>query len=602
VRLRTVDQMILRFLWLFTVLSTVGLSDSFFALKDVRPGLRGFGRTIFQGNRVEEFQVEVLGVLENIGPRQSIILARLSGGPLAQTGILQGMSGSPVYIDGKLLGAIALGFPFSKEPIAGIQPIEQMIAEPIVPRVLANNPNPLLRFRQHAAVLQVPEIARSSISSPFGNLSEIFSPLSLSGFTQDTIRVFSSEFRRLGFEPVQGVSSGTPKSQDFSGSVVPGSMISVQLLSGDMNMSADGTVTYVDGKRILAFGHRFLDTGTTEIPFARSDVIAFVPNLNTSFKLSSPQQWVGTITSDRNTGIAGEMGRRAHTVPITIAVRSKLTGTHDYHFRVVDDRLLTPFITQTAIFSAIDATERTLGVGTMRLTGRVEFEDGIPALMLGDTFVSDNALPQQVASDAVVPLAFVLGAGFSKVHMKQISFELEPFENKGLYRVAQVWASHHEARPGEAIQITALLQSENGDEITRSAPYQVPVGMPTGSLLFTVSDANTLNFPEFAGLSQTALRSPEQLIRTIDAFRGNNSLYLRVWRQEPSFTIAGPLPGGELTDPPPSVALILADPSSSANTNAALTVTRGAQLAELNIPVNGYAVAGAKTVQVEIVE
>ena len=308
------------------------------------------------------------------------------------------------------------------------------------------------------------------------------------------------------------------------------------------------------------------------------------------------------MLSDRSTSIAGEIGRPARMVPVTISVDSAQLGPHDYHFKVVHDRLLTPFITQTAIFSTIDRTERTVGAGTLRLSGRVEWEGAVPPLEIRDIFVSDSGLAQQVSSDAVVPLAFVLGAGFSDLRMKSIAFYLEPVESTRQLHIAQVWASAHSVRPGDAVQVTALLEGENGLELTRSATYQVPVGAPLGPLNLTLSDAATLNTPDFAGLSQSQAHTPQELVQMINAFRGSQAAYLRVWRPEPAFTLTGPSPGGELTDPPPSVMLVLADPSASANSNAAVTATRGSSIAEIKLPVDGYAVMGAKTIQVEIEE
>jgi hypothetical protein len=572
------------------LLARLCAAQSFFPLKDVRPGMHGMGRTVFHGQQIEEFQVEILGVLENLGPKQAVILARLSGGPLAETGVMQGMSGSPVYIDGKLLGAVALGFPFSKEPIAGIQPIESMLASATP-----------LRGAGRATSLHA-RASTPQLASPLGKLADILTPVSFSGFTPATLPAFAADFRRLGFEPQEGVSAGAPASQNYSGTVTPGSMISVSLLSGDLNMNADGTVTYVDGNRIYAFGHRFLDAGSVELPFASSDVIAVVPTLTSSFKVSAPRAWVGTILGDRSTALTGEIGRPAHTVPLSVSVHSDLTGTHDYRFQVVNNRVLTPLITQTALFSVIDATERTLGAGTLQLQGRVEFEDGLPDLMLHDAFVSDSALPQQVSADAVVALGFILGGDFRNLRLKRMSFQLEASEKKRQLRVAQAWTSAHEVRPGDSVEITTLLQGEGGIEVTKTAQYKIPIGAPAGALNFTVSDANALNGPEFAGLSQSSLQTPAELIRTINDFRNSDALYVRAWRPEPSFTIAGPLPGGELGDPPPSVALVLSDPSSSVTSNAALTLTRGSQVAEIRVPAPGFVVTGAKTVQVEVKE
>jgi len=560
----------------------LGGAQTFFPLTDVHAGLRGVGRTVFQGERIDEFQVEILGVLENLAPRQTIILARLSGGPLAETGVLQGMSGSPVYIDGKLLGAVALGFPFSKEPIAGIQPIESMVSDA------------MLSARGKQAALP------QRLSAPPGELSNLPIPLSFSGFSAATSAVYSPGFSSIGFRLQQGAARPVGNSQGRADEIVAGSMISVGLITGDMNMTADGTVTYVDGKRIYAFGHRFLDAGPVELPFAHSEVIASIPTLNTSFKLSAPHAWVGTILSDRGTAVAGEIGRSPHTVPLTITVNSSTTGNHVYRMQVANDRLLTPLLSQTALFSSIDATERSIGAGTLRIEGRAEFEGGLPALALRDVYVSDNALAQQAAANAVVPLGFVVGGGFANLRLKNLAFTVSQLDTKRQLRMTQAWASAHEAHPGDTVTITALLQGENGYETAQSAAYKIPIGAPNGLLNFTIGDAAGQNFADFAGVAQSSLQTPERLIEAINAYRSSEGIYVRVWRQQPAFSVAGAMPGGEMPDPPPSVMLILADPSSSAYANTTNAAARGSEVGSLTMKLPGYAVSGAKTVQLEI--
>ncbi|MBV9613565.1 MAG: hypothetical protein JO091_13910, partial [Acidobacteriaceae bacterium] len=229
-------------------------------------------------------------------------------------------------------------------------------------------------------------------------------------------------------------------------------------------------------------------------------------------------------------------------------------------------------------------------------------EGDLPPLQVRDIFVSDSGLAAQVSSDAVVTLGFVLGAGFTDLHVKNLSYTLEPIEAKRQLHIAQAWASAREAHPGDPVTITALFEGENGLAFTRSATYKIPTGAPLGALNFTVSDAATINAPDFAGLTQSALRTSEQLIKTINDFRGSEAAYVRVWRQAPAFTISGPQPGADLSDPPPSIMLILADPSSSGTTNAALTMLRGSQVAELQLPVANFVVTGAKTIQVEVKE
>ncbi len=616
-------------------------------MKDVRPGLRGIGKTVFQGDHIEDFQVEILGVLQNFGPKQPIILARLSGGPLAETGILQGMSGSPVYIDGKLLGAVALGFPFSKQPIAGIQPIESMLAGATFDSPLAGIrpsvgpsirqgsplPFPLMARRVSGGFDSLIQIFPSSpntsdftglkLNSPYGDLSELLTPLAISGFSSQALTLLDAPLHRLGLTTMPFAASfpgeaipmnevGTPPQVSPANparvstindlktlNLKPGSMISVGLITGDWNMTADGTVTYIDGKRIYAFGHRLLNIGSTEMPLAFSDVIACIPNTNSSFKLSAPRQWIGAILSDHATAIAGEIGRIARTIPVEIAVNSGATGPHTYHLQLVNDRLLTPFLTQAALFSTLDATERTIGVGTLKLQGEIHFEGNLPPLVVHDLFVSDSGLAQQVSADAVVTLAFVLGGGFQNLRIKDMSFRLDELDSKKQLRLAQAWTSAHDVRAGETLEITAILQAENGVEVVRTIPYQVPVGAPLGALNLTLSDASTLNFPDFAGIAQSQFKTPASMIEAVNGYRNSEYLYIRIWRQQPAFNVAGPMPGGELSDPPPSVALVLADTSSSASSGVTATA-RGSDVGQLRVALPGYVVTGAKTIQIEV--
>ncbi len=589
-------------------------STPFFPLRDIRPGLHGVGKTVFHGNQIEEFQVEILGVLEGSGPQQSIILAKLTGGPLADTGVIQGMSGSPVYIDGKLVGAVALGFPFAKEAIAGIQPIEQMLADanpaashqsvPNVSRPSMPSGAGLRDFYPGAganpllAKASFPNSASSAVESPFGRLHDIGTPLAMTGFTEATVRAFAGALQKLGFEAQTGLGGGssTSSAPADASPIVPGSMISVQLMTGDMVMSADGTVTYVDGQKIYAFGHRFLAAGSTELPFSRADVLAILPNLNASYKISVAKQWAGSMTSDRSTAVAGEIGRSAHLVPLSIEVRSPGNASHRYHIQVVNDRLLTPFLTQVALFSAVDATERTLGASSLRVEGRVEFEGNLQPLVIKNVFASDLSVAMQAAANSVVPLSFALQSGFQELKVKSASFILEPDELKKTVQIDQIWASRRDVRPGDSIDVSILFSGENGLEVTRSAHVQIPVGAPTGTLNLTVSDANGLNYPELAGLSPVAAGSPDQLIHELSAIRPSDSAYLRVWRQEPSF----PLSGAELTDPPPSVSMILARGAGTGATM--LFAIRGSAVAEMPVDPGNYVVSGSKTIQVEVKE
>jgi hypothetical protein len=553
--------------------STMWAAPAIFPLRDVRIGQHGVGRTVFSGSRIEEFQVEILGVLENIGPKQSIILARLSGGPLAQTGVMQGMSGSPVYIDGKLVGAVALGFELAKEPICGIRPIEEML------RV---EPDPAKQ--QQAAITP-----RGQFLSGDTRLTEIATPVSFSGFTAATLEQFAPQLRQLGLDPRQGVSGGgrLPDALGDPKKLEPGSMISVQLLSGDMNVGADGTVTMIDGNKIFAFGHRLLSAGETELPFARSDVLALLPNLSSSFKISQPREWMGTITEDRNSAISGLTGRRARLTPIEIKI-----GSNSYRMGMIQDRVLTPLVAQMAVFSAIDATARTIGAASYTVRGSINFESG--SVKVDNVYSGDVSVSTLASAGIATPLSYALASGFDALKLKDISIEIGALDQRRQMQIADLVAPRR-ARPGEEIEIAVVLSGENGAETTRKIRYRVPVGAETGPLYLTASDATSANLVEMQAAYSAAFRSPSQVLSLLNGLHTNTSAYLRIWRAGPTYTVEG----RDLPDPPASVAMILgrAQPGS-----AGLLNVRGAELAEMEVASGGNVVTGSKTIQIEVRE
>ena len=567
---------IARFFAALLVASTLGAAPAIFPLKDIRAGQHGVGRTVFSGSRIEEFQVEILGVLENIGPRQSIILARLSGGPLAQTGVMQGMSGSPVYIDGKLIGAVALGFEMAKEPICGIRPIEEMLrVEPDA------KPDP----KQQRAALT----PREQFLSGDARLTEIATPLSFSGFTAATLEHFAPQLRLLGMDPRQGVSSGgrLPDALGDPKKLEPGSMISVQLLSGDMNVGADGTVTMIDGNKIYAFGHRLLAAGGTELPFARSDVLALLPALSSSFKISQPREWMGTITEDRNSAISGLTGQRARMIPIEIKM-----GANTYRMGMIQDRVLTPLVAQMAVFSAIDSTARTVGAASYTVRGQINFDSG--SVKLDNVYSGDVSVSTSASLGIVTPLSYAMTSGFDALKLKDIKLEIGTLDQRRQMQIADVVAPRR-VRPGEEIEIAVILSGENGTETTRKVRYRVPVGAETGPLYLTAGDATASNLADLQAAYGTTFKSPAQVLNMLNGLRTNTSAYLRVWRSGPSYTVEG----RDLPDPPASIAMILGRAQSG---GPSFSNVRGAELAEIEVASGGNVVTGTKTIQVEVRE
>jgi hypothetical protein len=561
-----------------------------FPLREVRAGQHGIGKTVFSGNKVEEFQVEILGVLENVGPKQSVILARLSGGPLGKTGVMQGMSGSPVYINGRLLGAVALAFNFATEPIAGIRPIEEMRA--IAPQPIAGKPADTRAARRDVPFAP----AAAGIESSTASLMEIATPVSFSGFTSGTLEHFTPELKKLGLEPRQGVSSGArlPSKLGNPSQLRPGDMIAVELLSGDYSIGAEGTVTDVEANRVYAFGHRFMSVGNTELPFARAEVLALLPNLAASFKISSPLEWMGTITEDRSTSIYGELGRKADTVPLEVTLKDGRRAPLAYHMQMVQDRVLSPFIIQMAVYSVIDATERTLGLGSYALRGAVEFQRGIPPLKLDNSYAGDFNVPAQASLGVASPLATIMNAGFDALKIKGVTLAIEASERKRLLQIDQVTASRKDVHPGERLELNVTLTGENGLEELKSVKYTVPIGAPAGTLNFTVADAGYSNALDYQQIAANVPRSPTQLVSFLNNLRPNTNAYVRVWRTDPAFQVQDK----DLPGPPASVGLILA----RAQAAQGLWLPRGSKIDELQIQTGDVVVTGSKTVSVEVKE
>ncbi len=292
---------------------------SIMPLREVHAGLHGIGKTVFSGDKVEDFDVEILGILENTGPKESLILARLSGGPLEHTGVMQGMSGSPVYIDGRLIGAVAMAFPFAKDPIAGIRPIEEMLAVDNLPDARRVQPR-----RDIASLLPTPEAPVAHEGRDDRGRDADFARRVYTRGSRPVRAGAALPGTGTSSEPVLG---GGPKTKMGDPSKLkPGSMISVELMTGDMSVGADGTLTCIDGDRVYAFGHRFLAVGPTDLPFTRSEVMTLLANVNTSFKISSSRELMGVISQDRNTAITGSLGAQARMLPLDITVAQQAGG------------------------------------------------------------------------------------------------------------------------------------------------------------------------------------------------------------------------------------------------------------------------------------
>jgi hypothetical protein len=594
-----------------------------FPISELKPGMVATGRTVFQGDQLEEFKAHILGVLHNsIGPRRDLILARLEGGPLANTGVIAGMSGSPVYIDGRLVGAVSYSLgDFSKEPIAGITPIEEMISDATLPGarraqvaraeltlpVTQEGLRESLRqafswirpFADSPADVRV--IGGGSVNAGIATLLRpIATPINFSGFDTGTIDPLVSVFRELGFTPVmagaaQLGSQSSVASAPSSSSTTPlrpGDPIGVALMNGDFEVGATGTVTEVDGNRVYAFGHPFYGLGPTQFPMTRAHVITVLPSLANSMKIASTGDIIGVVQQDRATSIAGTLGPGPSMIPISLTLNSERGTRKRFSIGIVKDQLFTPLLAYVAILNTLTSYERQNGVGTYTLRGaaRVKNHNDVA---FEDLFTGDQPSTYAAAS-VVAPLNVLLRNAFEDVEFEGLNLEIEGSEQPRSATLERVWIDGTRTRAGSTVDLRILLRTYRGEEVTRSIPVQIPANA-RGSVSIMVADAARLSQFEARELQVQPLQATgvPQMIRVLNGARRNNRLYVRLVTRD----------GGAVVKGEPLAALpasVLAVMESDRN-GGSFRPLQSALVGEWEITA-GYAVTGTRTLTLPLEE
>jgi hypothetical protein len=551
-------------------------------LSDVRPGMQGVGRTVFEGARVDEFRVRILGVLENaVGPRQSLVLARLEGGPFAETGVIAGMSGSPVFVEGRLLGAVAYSFPFGKEAIAGITPMGDMIEATAssAPRAAssclrpadgATLPSPLDRAAV-AAALQRPVPAVRSLDPgtfrgeplPPGLAGAALHPLALplvfSGFEPDTFDWARAVFSALGFAPVMG--GGGVSAPGPVPDLAPGAAVGISLIEGDLDLSVTGTVTAIDQGRVYAFGHPFYNLGPTRFPMKRAWVYSVFPSLQVSWKITTTLDAVGTMDQDRATAISGRLGEAPRMIPVEVQLRSPGTGERTFRFRMVDDELFTPLLGYVSLLSVLQGYERALGAATLRIDARVVL-DGGREVRLRDV-VASRQPAQEAAAALSGPLALLVGNDFEKVTLERVEVSADAVETLETATLLRVWVDRPlPLRPGTLAPVKIQLRTHRGEIVTETLDVAIPTGAPAGTYTLLVADAATMDAVEQKETRQGFVaRDMDHLLRTLNRIRAGNRIYARLTRP-----VGGAVVDGEyLPALPGSVLSVLASADQGAS-------------------------------------
>lgn len=583
----------------------------FFPLGQVQPGLKGVGKTVFEGDKVEEFQVEFLGVLKNaIAPQHDIILGRLSGGPLEKTGVIAGMSGSPVYVDGKLVGAVALSFPFSKEALAGITPIQEMInvvpqlappASPAAPTAnlrIARIPGPTNEMRLIPDEENLPAAWTRLLGN--GNSGDDFTalrlPIRFGGFSREVMETYAPLLRQMGFEPMHGGAvAGGPDTGAAKTDIAPGSMISLLLVRGDLNLNVDCTVTYRKGDDLYACGHRFLLSGPAKIPFAPSRVLTTVPNLASSFKIDVPGPLAGSITQDRFGAIYGVVGEKAPEIPVHIRVDSSLNRVEEYNFDVVQESFLSPLLMNLAVLSTLGATERVTGPSTLELKGTIRLANSEP-VEIDDVVSGETNVPMGAALSVAAPLSLLLSNAFPDLRVEGIDLSIVARTEKRIANLEQAWSSKSEVSPGDEIEVTVVLRTPSGETLTQKLPVEIPESVADKMLSLVVGSGSSINVLQTRfSLLAAAPRDLRQLVQVLNKTRRNNRVYALLMAPQRSFVFQG----DEFPSPPPSlVQTFLADPAVASN----LTLSGTSIVGDFETQPIPYSIRGQKTLLLKVVD
>ncbi|MGH9495551.1 MAG: SpoIVB peptidase S55 domain-containing protein [Candidatus Sulfotelmatobacter sp.] len=562
----------------------------------IHAGMRGVALTVFQGVKPESMDVEVLGVLHNAnGPKGDIILVRLHGQKPEYTGVVAGMSGSPVYFDGKLAGALAFRIgEFSKEPIAGVTPIADMLEINALDKspaeeAAATKPS----ITNAAGKTSGPGIASAIPSSVdgFANyLRPIDTPLVFNGFSEDAVRQFAPQFASAGIVPVMGAGSVSEDKQPEP--LEPGSAVSAILVRGDMDIAATCTVTYIDPQRLLACGHPLLQFGSVDLPMNKANVLATLPSPLNSFKIINTTEQAGVFVQDRHTGILGVFNKQPDMIPVTLTIHG--STTKEFHYEVLNNPRLSPVAMMATIFNALHGVNEFGEEITYRLNGSIDVK-GFPEVGLRNMFVpSENGTP------AAMSAAISLGERFSKIYdnpynapaVKSVKLDFDLVRERRWARLESARTDVTEARPGDEVIVETVLAPYRGERVVRQIPVKIPTSASKGTLRILVSDGDTL---DRAAKTNPAFGRKLDLASTIALLNkehSNNRLYVSLLEADPEARVADKVM--------PTLPISVMNVMDGMRGNQEMIVSGESNVDETATPSLDYVVSGAQLLTVTV--
>ncbi len=512
--------------------------DGIMPFSDVSKGMTGVGKTVFSGTEVEDFDVEVIALLKNTGPGMNMILVEVSGGVLEETGVMAGMSGSPIYIDGKLIGALAYTWSFQKRALAGVTPIEELID---LDRRISSNRNlssseiySLSSFLDGKSGNEK-ELFLKSMRTPGGGGTPILAPVVLCGFDSSFVYENEQDFNSIGLLPIQG-GGGNGEESSSSVRLKPGDVIGAQLLRGDLNVTAYGTVTFVEGNKVFGFGHPFLAAGPVSFPMVKGQIDALLPSTNISTKMGSTVAVAGTITKDGSTGIMGIMGEGPAMIPVRVGITREGMRAEHFSFDSVVHELMTPGLVGAAVKNIVSTNQKRSGYQTIKVEGTIKLAE-LDDIKISDVYTGNNAA-RGISSLLTAYLNILFNSGLEVPEIEGISLFLDYSDRVSAAGIDDVWIRETKVKSGEKVDVKLFLKPFRGKIIKKLMTITVPAGLQGEKVLLRIGDAMTINRFDVPRSSYFPL-SMEELIRILNHQRTNNHLYLTLSVNKPGYFVGG---------------------------------------------------------------
>ena len=567
------------------------------AVNQIHAGMRGVAYTVFQGIKPEPMDVEVLGVLRNVnGPKGDIILIRLHGQKVEYTGVVAGMSGSPVYIDGKLAGALAFRIgEFSKEPIAGVTPIADMLEINALDKSPSEEASASKPAVNNAAGKTsspgVPAALPGSVQNFADYLKPIDAPLVFNGFSEDAVRAFAPQFASAGIVPVMGAGSVSETKQ--AEPLEAGSAVSAILVRGDMDIAATCTVTYIDPQRLLACGHPLLQFGSVDLPMNKAEVLATLPSPLNAFKIVNTTERAGVFVQDRHTGILGVFGKQPDMIPVTLAIHAG-NGVKEFHYEVLNNPRLSPVAMMATVFNALHGVNEFGEEITYRLNGSIDVK-GFPEVALRNMFV-----PAENGQPAAMAAALSLGERFGRIYdnpynapaVKSVKLDFDLVRERRWARLESARTDVTEARPGDEIMVETVLAPYRGERVVRQIPVKIPTSASKGNLRILVSDGDTLDRVNRANPAFGRKLDLASTIALLNKEHSNNRLYVSLLENDPEARVADKVM--------PTLPISVMNVMEGMRGNQEMIVSGESNVDETATPSLDYVVSGAQLLTVTV--